>query len=112
VRGRDALTRPGGEPLQNVPKDLAIFSPLRGRPNTVLNGRLPKTTARAVLSILVFGGRSSAQRANNLPRVETFPGAACSTKFAIRHAPRQISRVLLATIQSGLPDVASRSLDD
>ena len=49
----------------------------------VLNGRLLKTTARAVLSILVFGGRSSAQRANNLPRVETFPGAACSTKFAL-----------------------------
>jgi hypothetical protein len=40
----------------------------------VLNGRLPKTTARAVLSIVVFGGRSSAQRAINLPRVETIPG--------------------------------------
>ena len=43
---------PGGEPLWNVPEDLVIFSAWRGRPNTVLNRRLPGTTARAVSSIV------------------------------------------------------------
>jgi hypothetical protein len=56
---------PGEEPLRNVPKDLVIFSPLRRRPNTVLNRRLPETTARAVLFIVPFGDCSSARRVND-----------------------------------------------
>ena len=55
---------PGGEPLWHVPKNLAIFSPLRGRLNRVLNRRLPEITARDVLPIVLFGIRSSARRAN------------------------------------------------
>ncbi len=57
-------SQPGGEPLWNVPNELAIFYPLRGRPNPVLNRRLPEITARAVSSIASFEDRSSARRAN------------------------------------------------
>jgi hypothetical protein len=42
----------GGEPLLNVPEDLAIFFPEPGRPNSVLNKRLPGITARDFLSIV------------------------------------------------------------
>src|ERR1700745_3262089 len=62
---------PGGEPLWNVPKDLVIFSLLRGRPNTVLNRRLPETTARAVLFIAPFEDCSTRDVSTNLTRVET-----------------------------------------
>jgi hypothetical protein len=41
------------------PKDLVTFFPERGRPNRVLNRRLPEITARDVLSILPFGDYSS-----------------------------------------------------
>jgi hypothetical protein len=51
---------PGGEPLSSVPKDLAIFFRERGRPNRMLNRRLPGITARDVLSIVPFGDYSSA----------------------------------------------------
>jgi hypothetical protein len=47
---------PGGEPLWIAPKDLVVFFPARGRPNKVLNGRLPGITARDVLPIVAFGG--------------------------------------------------------
>jgi len=53
-----------GEPLWNVTKDLVIFFSLRGRPNTMLNRRLPEITARPVLSIAPFEDRLSARRAN------------------------------------------------
>jgi hypothetical protein len=63
---------PGGEPLWNVPKDLVIFSALRGRPNTVLNRRLPEITARHLFSSF----RSKSVRPRDVPtnptRVETF----------------------------------------
>jgi hypothetical protein len=49
----------GAEPLWNMPKDLAIFFPLRGRPNKGLNRRLPGITARDVLPIVPLGGCSS-----------------------------------------------------
>jgi hypothetical protein len=58
---REALT--GGEPLLNARKDLALFFPGRGRPNKVLNRRLPETIAGDVLSSAPFGDSSSAQRA-------------------------------------------------
>jgi hypothetical protein len=45
----------GGEPLWNIPKNLVIFFPERGRPNKVLNRRLPRTTARDVLSKVRLG---------------------------------------------------------
>jgi hypothetical protein len=41
---------PGGEPLWVLLKDFAIFFPARGRVNMVLNRRLPRITARDVLS--------------------------------------------------------------
>jgi hypothetical protein len=40
----------GGEPLWAVPEGLVIFFLARRRPNMVLSGRLPETTAREVLS--------------------------------------------------------------
>jgi hypothetical protein len=49
---RDVPT--GGEPLWTVPKDLLLFFPGRGRPNKVLNRRLPETTARDVLPSVPF----------------------------------------------------------
>jgi hypothetical protein len=49
----------GGEPLWNVPKDFVIFFPVRGRPNIVLNRRLPGITARDVLPIAPLGNSSS-----------------------------------------------------
>ena len=58
--------RPGGEPLWNAPNDLAIFSPLRGRPNMVLNRRLPEFAARDVLPVVRFVNGTSARRANKL----------------------------------------------
>jgi hypothetical protein len=54
----------GGEPLWIVPKDLVLFSALRGRPNTVLNRRLPEITARRVLPIVQFEDSSSARPAD------------------------------------------------
>ena len=39
----------------------------------------------------------------NLSRVGTFSGAACLKKFAAMHAPRQITRGLSGTAQSGSP---------
>jgi hypothetical protein len=47
-----------------VPKDLVMFPALLGRPNTVLNGRLPEITARDILSMVRFGDCSFARRAN------------------------------------------------
>jgi hypothetical protein len=47
-----------------VPDDLAIFSPSRGRPKTVLNGRLPEITARDVSPIVPLTTGSSACCAN------------------------------------------------
>ena len=47
---------PGGEPLWIAPKDLAIFFLERGRPNKVLNRRLPRITARDLLSHRVARG--------------------------------------------------------
>jgi hypothetical protein len=72
-----AKRRPEGEPLWNVPKNLVIFSPWRGKPNTVLNRRLPEITARPVLSIAPFEAVHPCDGPTNLARVETFPGAAC-----------------------------------
>jgi hypothetical protein len=40
----------GAEPLQIVPKDLGLFFPVRRRPNSVLNRRLPEITSHDVLS--------------------------------------------------------------
>lgn len=73
---------PGGEPLWNVPNDLGIFSLLRGRPDPVLNRRLPETTARVVLSIVAFGGACLREEPTNLTCVETFPGAACLSEIS------------------------------
>jgi hypothetical protein len=75
-----------------VPKDLVIFSPLRGRPNTVLNRRLPETTARAVLFIIPFEDCSTRDVSTNLTRCKTFPGAACLKRFPVIHTSRKISR--------------------
>ena len=86
-----------------MPRDLVTFSPLRARPNTVWNRRLPEITPRAVLPIVPLGGSSSLQDADDLTRAETFPGAACLTRFVVRQAPIQISRDLLGTTQSGSP---------
>jgi hypothetical protein len=60
-----------------VPNDLAIFSPLRGRPNPVLNRRLPEITARAVSSIAPLKIAHPRDEPIDLRRVETFAGAAC-----------------------------------
>ena len=40
-----------GKPLWNLPKDLVTFYPARGRPNLVLNRRLPVTFRRVIRSI-------------------------------------------------------------
>jgi hypothetical protein len=69
----------------------------------VLNRRLPGITARDVLSIVPFGIIHPGDMPINLSRVGSFPGAACLKKFAVMHAPRQISLGLLGTIQSGSP---------
>ena len=45
----------GGEPLWIVLKDPLIFFPTRRRPNTVLNRRLPRITARDVFLKVPFG---------------------------------------------------------
>jgi hypothetical protein len=55
---------PGGEPLLNSAKDLVIFSALQGRPNMVLNRRLPGIIARPVLPIGPFEDHSSARGTN------------------------------------------------
>jgi len=59
---------------------------------------------------------SEAIHSRNLPinqtSVETFPGAACLRRFAVVYAPREISRDVFGTTQSGPPDIASGSLDD
>ena len=91
-------------------KDLVIFFLARGRPNTVLNRRLPGITARDVLSRVAFGFFLSLNLPINLSRLETFPGAACLKQFAAIYAPRQISRSLSVTIQSGSPPGASAGL--
>jgi hypothetical protein len=74
---------PGGEPLWIVPEDLEIFFPARGRPNRVLNRRLPRITASDVFCPRF---RSEIIDPLNLPtdptRVETFPGAACLTPYS------------------------------
>jgi hypothetical protein len=79
---------PGGEPLWVLLKDFAIFCPARGRLNMVLNRRLPRITARDVLSIVLFEIIHPRDGPINLSRVETFPGAACLTGFAAIHPPR------------------------
>ena len=86
--GRDAN---GGEPLWIVPKDLLLFFPGQGRPNKVLNRRLPETTARDVLPSVPFGNLHPLEAPFTLRRVKTFVGAACLTQFPVFHAPRQIS---------------------
>jgi hypothetical protein len=101
---------PGGEPLWNVPKDLVIFSPLPGRPHTVLNRRLPEITARDVLSSVRWEIVHLRDLPTNLTRVETFPGAACFGRFPVMHAPMQISRGRLlrakaAPLQARLPSI-------
>jgi hypothetical protein len=53
-----------GRRFGTCPKDLVIFSAFRGRPNTVLNRRLPEITARRVLSIVPLEDRSPARCAN------------------------------------------------
>jgi len=61
--------------------------------NTLLNGRLPGITApmfRLALRSETIHPRNATV---NLPRVETFPGAACLRRSAAIDAPRQISRV-------------------
>ena len=45
----------GGAALDRARKDLVIFFPMRGRPNTVLNRRLPRMTGRSVLYIVPWG---------------------------------------------------------
>jgi hypothetical protein len=71
----------------------------------VLNRRLPGITARAVLPIVALGNliHHPLNVWTNATRVETFSGAARLKRFAVLHAPRQISRGLLGTIQSGSP---------
>jgi hypothetical protein len=76
-------------PGKSYQKDLVIFFPEPGRPNVVLNRRLPGTTARNILPIVALGDKLP-NGATGLTRVETFPGAACLTRFAVMHAPRQI----------------------
>jgi hypothetical protein len=56
----------GGEPLWIVLKDPLIFFPTRRRPNTVLNRRLPRITARDVFLKVPFGDCSYGQRADGL----------------------------------------------
>jgi hypothetical protein len=81
----------------------------RGRPNTVLNGRLPGITARDVLPVVPLGDYSSLDGPTNIISFETFVGAACSTRFAaIQRAERNIAGLLSAT-QSGSPPVKRSS---
>jgi hypothetical protein len=68
----------------------------------VLNRRLPRITARALLPIVPFGDYS-ASRTDELSRVETFPGAACLTRFPVMHAPRLVSSRLFGSVKSGSP---------
>ena len=56
----ESTTRLEGSRFGAYLKNLAIFFRERGRPNKVLNRRLPGITARDVLSIVLFGGYSSA----------------------------------------------------
>jgi hypothetical protein len=67
-----------------------IFFVVRGRPNAVLNRRLPEATARNVLpSVSCMEISYSFNGSTCGPRVETFPGAACLTRFAVIDAARQ-----------------------
>jgi len=77
----------GGEPLWVVAKDLVIFFSVRGRPKMALNKRLPRITARDILSNDAFSEIDPLAGLKNLARVETFPGAACLTRFPVMHAP-------------------------
>jgi hypothetical protein len=87
-------TPTGGEPLLNARKDLALFFPGRGRPNKVLNRRLPETTAGDVLPSAPFGDSSSAQRAERPNPHSKVRGSPLFDKIWGLHAPRQISRGL------------------
>jgi hypothetical protein len=87
-----------------MPKDLAIFFPVRGRPNTVFKRAAPENYRTRCFS-------PSCRREiihplnepTDLTRVETVPGAACLPRLAVMHAPRQISPGLWGTTQSGSP---------
>ena len=52
-----------------------------------LNKRLPRITARDILSNDAFSEIDPLAGLKNLARVETFPGAACLTRFPVMHAP-------------------------
>jgi hypothetical protein len=69
----------------------------------VLNKRLPGITARDVLPIVRSGDYSSAYGPTDLTRVETFPGAACLTSFAVMQRAETNIVGSLGAIQSGSP---------
>src|SRR5579864_1627514 len=94
---------PGGEPLWNVPKDIVIFSALRGRPNTVLNRRLPQRPHAMLCPWfrpeIVYPHDIS----KHLTRVETFPGAACLTRLPVYARAKTNVAGPSVTFQSGSP---------
>jgi hypothetical protein len=86
-----------GSRFGSCPDISRYFFLMRGRSNRVLNRRLPGITAREVFSHrAVRGFLDPFDAPLDLSRVETFPGAACSRRFAVIRAPRQISRGLQA----------------
>jgi hypothetical protein len=73
-----------------------------------LNRRLPRITARDVLSSVLFVIVHLRNGPMNLSGVETFPGAACSKRFEAIHAPRRISWDLLARRKAALRQALAR----
>jgi hypothetical protein len=95
-----------------VAKDLVPFSPLRGRPNTVLNRRLPETAARYVLPIVPFDDCSAARCCNKPNPRRNVPGSGLFKEISGHARVKANIAGSFVTCQSGLPDEASRSLDD
>jgi hypothetical protein len=97
------VARSGGQPLWNVLKDLVKFSPLRGRPNTVLNRRLPEISARPVLSSVPFEDCSFARCADKPNTRGNVPGSRLFKEIS-GHARVKANIVRSSiTCQSGSP---------
>jgi hypothetical protein len=58
------------------------------------------------------GGANRFTRPTDKSHAGSFAGAACLKQFVAIHAPKKIALGPVGTIQSGLRDVASRSLND
>ena len=107
-KAQKAMRSTGGEPRRTVPPTSRDFLSNAKKPKYRV-----KTGDSRELPHVIFRPRFRSEIIHsrylpaNLSRVETFPGAACLTKFAVRHAPRQISRGLLGAVQSGSPPFAA-----